>query len=564
MKQKIRESGIKISFSLLTILGSFTYFMIFAAINGTLGSLLASGVTISGVCAISKYLNETFNIGVAINLPYYSFIIICLVCGLLRGVLRYVEQYSNHYIAFKLLAILRDKLFICLRKLAPSKVDDKNKGSLISMLTSDVETLEVFYAHTLSPICIAFLYFITIFLFIGFIFSFYLSLVFLLAYLVIGIILPIIYSKSLEKVGVEYRTTFADFNSFFLDSIKGVKEINLNDNSSSRKEKLDTKNKILLDKTKLIKQKTSLCTCISEFAVTFFIFLSLAIGLILVIYLGLPFNMMLIGVCAIFSGFGPALSLANLPSNLNQTFASGDRILKLLKEQPLTKEITSKQDFVFNNLEVNNLSFSYDNQINILDDVSFKVNKGEIIGIIGDSGSGKSTILKLLLRFYNANSGSIKYNNIDINQINTTSLLNNVTLVSQSTYLFDDTILNNLKIANKNASLEQIKQACKKASIDQFIESLKDGYESRVGQLGDNISAGEKQRIGLARAFLSNANLILLDEPTSNVDSINEGIILNSIKQECKDKTVILVSHRKSTMAICNRIYKIEKGKIVE
>lgn len=564
MKQKIRQSGIKISFSLLTLLGSFAYFMVFAAINGTLGALLASGVTISGVGAISKYLYESLNIGAPINIPYYVFIIICLICGLFRGVLRYIEQYSNHYIAFKLLAILRDKLFICLRKLAPAKVDDKNKGALISMLTSDVETLEVFYAHTLSPICIATLYFITVFLFIGFIFSFYLSLVFLVSYIVIGIILPIIYSKYLEKDGVNYRNCFSDFNSFFLDSIKGVKEINLNDNSSSRRKILDEKNTQLLDNTKNIKTKTSLCTCISELFVTLFILISLVVGILLVQYLKLPANYMLIGVCTIFSSFGPALALANLPSNLNQTFASGDRILKLMKEKPIVEPINNRTKFNFNKLEVNHLSFNYPNQDNILNDVSFKVNKGEIIGIIGDSGCGKSTILKLLLRFYKVNDNCIKYNDLDINTIDTTSLLNNVTLVSQSTYLFDDTILNNLKIANPNASLNEIKQACKKASIDQFIESLKDGYDTKVGQLGSNISAGEKQRLGLARAFISKANLILLDEPTSNVDSINEGIILNSIKNECKDKTVILVSHRKSTMAICNRIYKMENGKIID
>lgn len=564
MKQKIRQSGIKISFSLLTLLGSFAYFMIFAAINGTLGALLASGVTISGVGAISKYLYESLNIGAQINIPYYVFIIICLICGLFRGVLRYIEQYSNHYIAFKLLAILRDKLFICLRKLAPAKVDDKNKGALISMLTSDVETLEVFYAHTLSPICIATLYFITVFLFIGFIFSFYLSLVFLVSYIVIGIILPIIYSKYLEKDGVNYRNCFSDFNSFFLDSIKGVKEINLNDNSSSRRKILDEKNTELLDNTKNIKTKTSLCTCISELFVTLFILISLVVGILLVQYLKLPANYMLIGVCTIFSSFGPALALANLPSNLNQTFASGDRILKLMKEKPVVEPVSNGAKFNFNKLEVNHLSFNYPNQNNILNDVSFKVNKGEIIGIIGDSGCGKSTILKLLLRFYKVNDNCIKYNDLDINTIDTISLLNNVTLVSQSTYLFDDTILNNLKIANPNASLSEIKQACKKASIDQFIESLKDGYDTKVGQLGSNISAGEKQRLGLARAFISKANLILLDEPTSNVDSINEGIILNSIKNECKDKTVILVSHRKSTMAICNRIYKMENGKIID
>ena len=563
MKQKIRQSGIKISFSLLTMLGSFAYFLIFAVVNGTLGALFASGVTISGICAVSKYLYEGLHFGAPIDIPYYVFIIICLVCGLLRGILRYIEQYSNHYIAFKLLAILRDKLFICLRKLAPAKVDDKTKGGLISMLTSDVETLEVFYAHTLSPICIATLYFITIFLFIGFIFSFYLSLVFLLSYLVIGIILPIIYSKYLEKDGVNYRNCFSDFNSFFLDSIKGVKEINLNDNSSSRQKILDQKNTQLLDTTKNIKTKTSLCTCISELFVTIFILISLVVGILLVQYLKLPANYMLIGVCTIFSSFGPCLALANLPSNLNQTFASGDRILKLMKEKPVVETIQNGTTFNFDKLEVNHLSFNYPNQEQILNDISLTVNKGEIIGIIGDSGCGKSTLLKLLLRFYNVKDNSIKYNDIDINNIDTSSLLNNVTLVSQSTYLFDDTILNNLKIANQNATLDQIKLACKKASIDQFIESLKDGYNTKVGQLGSNISAGEKQRLGLARAFICNANLILLDEPTSNVDSINEGIILNSIKNECKDKTVILVSHRKSTMAICTRIYKMEDGKII-
>ena len=234
-----------------------------------------------------------------------------------------------------------------------------------------------------------------------------------------------------------------------------------------------------------------------------------------------------------------------------------------MKEKPVVETIQNGTTFNFDKLEVNHLSFNYPNQEQILNDISLTVNKGEIIGIIGDSGCGKSTLLKLLLRFYNVKDNSIKYNDIDINNIDTSSLLNNVTLVSQSTYLFDDTILNNLKIANQNATLDQIKLACKKASIDQFIESLKDGYNTKVGQLGSNISAGEKQRLGLARAFICNANLILLDEPTSNVDSINEGIILNSIKNECKDKTVILVSHRKSTMAICTRIYKMEDGKII-
>nr|MDE6656829.1 ABC transporter ATP-binding protein/permease [Anaeroplasmataceae bacterium] len=249
-----------------------------------------------------------------------------------------------------------------------------------------------------------------------------------------------------------------------------------------------------------------------------------------------------------------------LPGNLTQTFASGDRVLNLLAEKPAVTEIKNGNNITYENLNVTDLSFSYDGNIQVLNDIQMHAQKGEIIGIVGKSGCGKSTFLKLLLRFWQKDKGEISYNGIDIENINSFSLLDNVTMVSQSTYLFDDTIENNLRIANPNATPEELESACKLASIHDFIMKLPDGYQSQVGALGDNLSAGEKQRIGLARAFLNGAELILLDEPTSNVDSINEGIILKALKEQKSKKSIILVSHRESTMALADRIYKVENG----
>ena len=273
---------------------------------------------------------------------------------------------------------------------------------------------------------------------------------------------------------------------------------------------------------------------------------------------------MIISVVAVFGSFGPVISISALPGNLTNTFASGDRVLDLLEEIPVTKIITQGNNFTYENLKINNLSFAYETNKEVLKSITLHAEKGEIVGIIGESGSGKSTILKLLLRFWQKDGGEILYNNVDIDKINSDNLLKNVTMVSQTTYLFNTTIRENLLIAKPDASDEEMILACKKASIHDFIITLPDGYDTKVKSMGDNFSAGEKQRIGLARAFLSGSELILLDEPTSNVDSINEGIILKSLKEQKNKKSIILVSHRESTMAIADRIYKIEKGVIKE
>ncbi len=553
-KNKLRRSGAKIMASLILLLGSLSYIMILAVINGSLGFVCAMGVTIFGAVGVAKTLGESIAMS-------YGLIIGCAVgCGVLRGILRYFEQYSNHYIAFRLLAILRDKIFSSLRVLCPAKLESKQKGSIIAMITSDIETLEVFYAHTISPICIAVIVSTVTLLFTGFISSWYISLVAIIGFVMVGVIVPLISSNKLKESGVKYRSEFSSFQAFFLDSIKGIKDIVLYNVGEERKKEVNSRSDKLLVETKKMKQDITRAGSAIELCVSLFVLITLAVGIFLVKKDMLTIGRMIIGVVTVFSSFGPVIAVGSLPGNLTQTFASGDRVLNLLSEKPVVEYVLDGSNFNYEKLDVKDLSFAYDEKNLVLKDIELYAKKGEIIGIIGESGCGKSTFLKLLLRFWEKSSGEINYNDIDIDLLNTDSLLKNVTMVSQSTYLFDETIEDNLLVAKKDATEEEMIEACKMASIHDFIMSLEDGYKTKVGMLGDNMSAGERQRIGLARAFLRGSQLILLDEPTSNVDSINEGIILKALKEQKNKKSIIIVSHRESTMSICNRIYKIENG----
>ncbi len=550
----LRRSGIKIMAGLIALLGSLAYIMILAVINGSLGFISAMGVTVFGAIGVAKALGER------VAMSYGLIIGLAVGCGALRGILRYFEQYSNHFIAFKLLAALRDKIFKALRRLCPSKLENKKKGSIIAMITSDIETLEVFYAHTVSPICIAILVSLAVAIFVGVIGSPYLTLVALAGYLTIGIVLPLISSKLLKKSGVEYRKAFSLFNAYFMDSIKGIKDIIYHNAGDERKKQVDKRSDELLSLTYDMKKNIVNASALTELAVSLFILISLIVGIALYINQLISIGSMIIAIVAIFGSFGPVIAISALPGNLTQTFASGDRVLNLIEEQPAVLPIENAKNMDFNRLEVKDLNFAYDKNIQVLKDINLQAQNGEIVGIVGESGCGKSTLLKLLLRFWQKDGGSIAYDGEDIENINTDSLLSNVTMVSQSTYLFDDTVEENLRLAKEDATPEEMQEACKKASVHDLIMSLPEGYSSRVGLSGDNLSAGEKQRIGLARAFLSGSKLILLDEPTSNVDSINEGIILRSLADQRKDKCIILVSHRLSTMAIADRVYTIKDG----
>ena len=560
MKQspKLRRSGAVIMANLILLLGSLAYIMVLAVINGSLGFLCAMGVTLFGAVGVAKALGES------IALSYGAIIAFAVGCGVLRGILRFFEQYSNHYIAFRLLAVLRDKIFGALRTLCPAKLESKQKGAIIAMITSDIETLEVFYAHTISPICIAVLVSACAFGFVGAVAGWALAAVALLGYLTIGILVPVLASGRLKASGVRYRTEFASFNAYFLDSIKGIRDLVLNNAGQQREAEVNARSEALLTETKRMKHDITKTTAATELCVSAFILAALVVGIYLVASGRLSAGRMVIGVVAVFGSFGPVIAISALPGNLTQTFAAGDRVLDLLAEKPAVTPITNGTTSNFGNLAVQNLSFSYNAETPILQNITLRAEKGEIIGIVGESGCGKSTFLKLLLRFWQKSGGEIRFGGVDVDDIDTDSLLKNVTMVSQTTYLFDETIEENLRIAKPDATQEELEAACRMASVHAFILSLPDGYKTRVGTLGDNLSAGEKQRIGLARAFLRGSEWILLDEPTSNVDSINEGIILKALQAQKGKKSILLVSHRESTMAIADRIYRVKDGRMTE
>ena len=558
MKEKLRRSGVKIAAGLAALLGSLSFVMVAAVVNGALGFFAAMGVTVFASLGVAKALGET------IALSYGVIAAAAVACGVLRGVLRYFEQYGNHYIAFKLLAVLRDRIFSALRLLAPAKTEGRQKGNLIAMITSDIETLEVFYAHTVSPICIAAVVSVSVFLFVGLAASWYLALTALIGYVVIGIASPLRASAKLKAGGVNYRRGFASFNAFFLDSIKGIREIVLNNGGEERKKEVNRRSEDLLKETEKMKNSVAKNSAAVELLISLFIIASFAVGVLLVSEGTLSLGRMIIGVTAVFGSFGPVTALSALPGNLTQTFACGDRVLNLLEEQPAVQPVIGGKTFRFDRVNVDRLSFAYNDEAEILKEICLNAKKGEIIGIVGKSGCGKSTLLKLLMRFREKNSGRIDYNETEIGEIDSVNLTDNVTMVPQNVWLFDETVEENLRIAKPDATAEELEAACRSAAIHERIVSLPDGYRTRVGFGGSRLSAGEKQRLGVARAFLRGSGLILLDEPTGNIDSLNEGILLKSLVNAKKDKCIILVSHRESTMSIADRIYRLENHRLHE
>lgn len=549
----MHRSGIKIMGKLIGLVKPLLHIMILAIFMGIIGFLCSIFITILGGMGLINIL------GINTSLSLKTIFLAVAIFAVLRGILRYLEQASNHYIAFKILALIRNKVFTSLRKLAPAKLEGKDKGNLISIITSDIELLEVFYAHTISPIIIAFLTSLIMVIFIGR-YSLVLGLIALLGYITVGVIIPIVSYKKGEDVGKDYRDNFGEMNSFFLDSLRGIRESIQYNATKKRLEDINNLTEKLDEKQKKLKDYEGNIKAITDATILIFSLLMLFVSIYLNFKNIISFEGVLISTISMMSSFGPVTALSNLANNLFHTLASGNRVLDILEEEPVVYEIINKKDISFENLKCENINFSYDKE-EILKDVSLDIPKNKIVGIQGKSGSGKSTLLKLLMRFWDVNGGEIKISNENIKNINTNLLRDMESYVTQSTYLFNDTIKNNIKIAKENATMEEIIEASKKASLHEFIEKLPKGYETNVGELGDSLSGGEKQRIGIARAFLHNGPLILLDEPTSNLDSLNEGIILKSLKEECKDKTIVLVSHRKSTMNITDILYRMKEGR---
>lgn len=580
-----RRSALKIMGSLIGLIKPLIHIMILAVLLGTAGYLCAIFLTILAGQILIQGLGHVagtqgaMSQGLFAGMTPQNLFVLMIVLAVARGILHYAEQYCNHFIAFKLLAIIRHKVFAALRRLCPAKLEGRDKGNLISIITTDIELLEVFYAHTISPAAIAAL---TSFMMVFFMGSYHVGagIFALCAYLIVGIFIPLWNGSRGGNTGMEFRAKFGELNSYVLDSLRGLDETIQYGQGKNRERQMEEKSAELIKKQKKLSRMeggqrsvTNLVILLASFGMLFFM---------LYLYGKQTVDLDGVVICtiAMMGSFGPVIALSNLSNNLNQTLASGERVLSVLEEKPQVEEIYEGEkdlhelgkeqentfhkgsaQMLFAGAEASHVTFSYEEE-EILRNYSVKIPAGKIVGIHGASGSGKSTLLKLLMRFWDADSGEVSVNGANVRRIPTRSLRDTESYVTQETHLFHDSIANNIAVGKPGASRQEIMEAAKKASVHDFIMSLPKGYDTEVGELGDTLSGGEKQRIGIARAFLHDAPFILMDEPTSNLDSLNEGIILKSLREEADKKTVVLVSHRKSTMNVADVMYEMENGRM--
>lgn len=550
-----RRSNWNLTGRLLKLVKPLLAVEITAIVMGVAGFVSATFLTIFGAWAILGLMGFPTPM---VQKTMYTWIIIFAVC---RGFLGYAEQYCNHYIAFHLLALLRDKVFTSLRRLCPAKLEGKDKGDLISIITSDIEMVELFYAHTISPVSIAFIMSVIMTVFIG---SFHplAGVIAAVGYITVGVLLPWYITKMGGTKGMEFRKRMGALNGYILDSLRGLKEILQYGKGKERLKGINERTDDLTAREEILKKENAVNGMLSGSLVWVFAALMLFVCGALYQSGKVGFDGVVIPFISMLSSFGPVLALASLGSSLQQSFAAAGRIMDILDETPQVPEIEDGERLEqFDGAECVHVSFAYDKE-QILTDFSMQVPKQKIIGIVGKSGSGKSTLLKLFMRFWDVNSGEVRISGKNVSKVRTSDLRNMESFVTQDTQLFHDTIENNIRIAKLNASHEEIEEACRKASIHDFIQTLPRGYETNVGELGDTLSGGERQRIGLARAFLHQAPFVLLDEPTSNLDSLNEAVILKSLKESGQDRTIILVSHRESTMRIADEVYRAENGRM--
>lgn len=547
MKQ-CKRNGLQVMAGLIGMVKPLMGIMCVAVLMGCIGNLMATFITVFGGYGLLNAL-EIYQ-----GMPMRTILVCIIIFAVLRGILRYAEQACNHYIAFKLLARIRHKVFAALRKLAPAKLEGAEKGNLISVITGDIELLEVFYAHTISPVCIAVITGIFMSVFIG---SKHVLLggVAVVFYIIVGVVIPMINGRSGREKGQDYRNNFGSLNTTVLDNLYGLEEILQYGQTEKRLCKMQEQTARLEELNSQLKKGENRQKVITDSAILTAGIVMAALAGMLVNQGNLGFTEAVTAVIAMMSSFGPAAALSALSNNLQHTLASGNRVLDLLEEEPVTMDVTDGKEECSGKIVCDGITFGYEaGATKILNDFYTEFAEHKIHGILGKSGCGKSTLLKLLMRFFETEKGKILYGEADVNTIKTESLRKHISYVTQETFLFQDTIENNIKIAKEDADREEIIRAAKKASIHEFIMSLSEGYDTKLAELGDSVSGGERQRIGLARAFLHDSDVIFLDEPTSNIDSLNEGIILKSLEKEREDKTIILVSHRKSTMGVADEV----------
>ncbi|MFR1146544.1 MAG: ATP-binding cassette domain-containing protein [Bifidobacterium catenulatum] len=572
---------------LLKEVGPLRKYMIVACVCGTLGHLAATFLPVFGIAAAFAAVGSPiWNLSVSTALTAMA------VCALIRGGMRYAEQFMNHNVAFRLLALFRTKAFAALRRLAPAKLAGKGKGDLIALVTTDVELLEIFFAHTISPIVIAVVTTVVYTLALLTL-SAPLAVTLVIAHLTVGVVLPKLFASAVRDIGPELRKESAALDDEMLDDMRGIGEIIRFGQGSARLDSIARRTLSLWSKRLRLSAKNGdfaglgavlvmLFTAIAAFLVmTLCTVVSTAVDMSEdLIWMGSVDSnapALVAAFVLLASSFGPTLALSALPANLMQTFASARRLFALMDETPAVVEQGTERP-EYQGMTMRDVTFSYGSSAHtsggrtsdsapqpVLDHVSLDVPQHGILGIQGPSGRGKSTMLKLLMRYWDPDSGTISLSNIPLPQVDAGWRRRVQTMMGQETYLFDGTIRENLTIAFNSADSAAsaipdsvLREALAKASALELVDALPNGLDTQVGELGGRLSEGEKQRIGLARMFLRDADLVLFDEPTSRLDAYNESVILGSVNNLAEQgSAVVLVSHRDSTMRVADRILRM-------
>lgn len=551
--------NVRVMWRMLGLAKPLTGWMILAVACGVAGFCCATGIPVLAAEAALSACGAG-----SLAWPLAGTVGLLAAMAVARGVLHYVEQRCNHYIAFKLLAHVRDLVFGALRRLAPAKLAGADRGDLVSTVTADVELLEVFYAHTISPICIAVLMACVMGRFLGGIGTVPMAIA-LASYALVGVVVPVLVSRLSGEEGQRSRDLAGTLSGFVLDGLRGLGEVLQFGAGERRLAELDERSAELVGSQRALRDAAARGQALTTGGIMVLSCLQMLVCIQLASAGQIGAEGAVLATVATFSSFGPFVALANLGSTLQGTLAAGRRVIAILDEEPQVAEVPRAEDAagapVFEGIAAEHVGFSYGDE-QILDDVSVEVEPGQIVGVQGRSGSGKSTLCRLLMRFWDVDEGRVALSGRDVREVPTADLRDSEAFVEQDTYLFHDSIRDNLLIAKPDATDDELEAACRVASVHDFIMGLPHGYDSMVGELGDTLSGGERQRLGLARAFLHDAPLLLLDEPTSNLDSLNEGQILRTLEEQRGRRAVVLISHRPSTMAIADKTYSMDNGRV--
>lgn len=534
--------------------------MVLSMLGGVVGNLsilLTLGAGTAFLCSIA---------GQDMGLGKWQWMVIMLISACLRGPCRYLEQYKGHDVAYTLLAYMRVDMYNKIRELSPARLTERRNGDLLSTAIGDVECIEAFFAHTMPPIMIAVFDVLATVVFAGAVYL-PIGLGLIPFYLIIGILIPVLSTRVGRKSGRSYRAGLGSLKSFLIESLHGIKETLVFGRGQDRSAELEKRGKELNRyQHRLVLQK-NVVTSLPDFITMLVRVLLMGVCSILMLRGTLTVGQVAVLVVVIGQSFTPISSLSSVSGSLIQTFAAAERFFGLMDEEPQVADAAGAADVAVPSPDVkyDNVAFSYpETSVPVLRGVSMDLPAGSHVALWGESGCGKSTLLRLLLRFWDPDAGRVLMDRRPLPELKLSEVRGRISMLAQDTWLSGDSVAENIRLARKDATREEIEEAARRACIYDTIRSLPQGFDTPAGELGDRLSGGERQRIGIARVLLRKSPIMVFDEPTSSLDTLNEKGILKTLHEECADVTVITVSHRLSTIAGADRVFRVEDGKIDE